>query len=571
MGMIKRLTIQNYRSIKEQIEIDFPNNIPLVLIGENNSGKSNVVRALDLLLGEIWPGNYELSDHEYHARDKENIPVEIRVNVEGVIHAFRGGNTQNVCEFVWCYPYAEDKSPFNMVFNDGNSNQYVSRETREQCLCIVVGADRRLSYQLGYSSKYTFMSKLMRKFHERLTAEPERVARLKDYFETVKAIFNEVDSFSTFTAELNKKVLDLSDNLDYGLETDFSAYDPSNFFHSLRVFPYEGETALNFEELGTGQEQILALSFAYAYAKAFHSETNSLILVIEEPEAHLHPLAQRWLSQKINDMCINGVQIVITTHSPAFVNLKNLEGLVYLSKLEGITKVKQINASGLADYCIRHGGPATKINKDNILNFYSAAATEEILSGFFARKIVLVEGASEALALPVYFSRSGLDVTKNGIAIVPVHGKGNLSKWWRLFTAYGIPTYIIFDNDSKNDDDGKRRKDILRTLNISEDAFDGLLSADSIKIETKYAIFGKDFETTLELRFGEEYSKLEKEASQYGFSKEQSKPLIARFIAERVSYNKDDDRWQPIRKLTEKIRTLSVAEDTTSDEVLFPE
>jgi putative ATP-dependent endonuclease of OLD family len=569
--MIKHLTVQNYRSIKEKIEIDFPDNAPLVLIGENNSGKSNVVRSLELLLGETWPGTYELSDYEYYAREKGNIPVEIQVDVEGVTHTYKSGGSRSVCKFVWCYPGDEERNTFKIAFGAGNDFGYASKETREQCLCIVVGADRRLSYQLGYSTKYTFMSKLMQKFHDRLTADQDRVDRLKECFEAVKAVFGEVDAFSAFTAELNNKVLDLSGNLNYGLATDLSAYDPSRYFHSLRVFPYEGNDALSFEELGTGQEQILALSFAYAYAKAFHGESGGLLLVIEEPEAHLHPLAQRWLSQKINDMCIDGVQIMITTHSPVFIDLMNLNGIVFLSKPEGATKVKQINASKLADYCIRHGGPATKINKDNILNFYSAAATEEILSGFFARKIVLVEGASESLALPIYFSRSGLDVAKNGIAIVPVHGKGNLSKWWRLFTAYGIPTYVIFDNDSNNDSDGKRRRDILRTLNISENDFDNILSVDSLKVEAKYAVFGKDFETTLASCFGEEYSSLEKEASQYGFSKEQSKPLIARFIAERISHNEGDDRWQPIMGLAEKIRTLSVIEDTTSDEVLFPE
>ncbi len=59
----------------------------------------------------------------------------------------------------------------------------------------------------------------------------------------------------------------------------------------------------------------MALVFAHAYARAFYG---GIILVIEEPEAHLHPLAQEWLARKIHQMAADGLQIVITTHSPHF-------------------------------------------------------------------------------------------------------------------------------------------------------------------------------------------------------------------------------------------------------------
>ena len=45
------------------------------------------------------------------------------------------------------------------------------------------------------------------------------------------------------------------------------------------------------DELGTGQSQVLALAFAYAYAMAY-GQSEGTVLVIDEPEANLHPLAQ---------------------------------------------------------------------------------------------------------------------------------------------------------------------------------------------------------------------------------------------------------------------------------------
>ncbi len=81
--------------------------------------------------------------------------------------------------------------------------------------------------------------------------------------------------------------------------------------------------------------------------------------------------------------------------------------------------------------------------------FYANNSTSHILSGFFANIIVLVEGLTEELALPIYFEKLGFDPTEFGVEIIGVGGKGSLAKWWRFFTLYQIPTFICFDNDYK--------------------------------------------------------------------------------------------------------------------------
>src|SRR5690606_3443818 len=215
------------------------------------------------------------------------------------------------------------------------------------------------------------------------------------------------------------------------------------------------------DEMGTGEQQILALSFAYAYARAFHG---GIVLALEEPEAHLHPLAQAWLAKKLFEMCEGGLQIVITTHSPHFINLLHLEGLVLLRKVGGATRAVQLTRDDLVHHCIALGSHPERTTADRILSFYQDNATPPVLEGFFARTVVLVEGPSEELALPVYFSRLGFDTAGNGVAVINVGGKGNLAKWRRLFTAYGIPVYVVFDNDGSEDGEATRRIDALRAI-----------------------------------------------------------------------------------------------------------
>jgi len=117
-------------------------------------------------------------------------------------------------------------------------------------------------------------------------------------------------------------------------------------------------------------------------------------------------------------------------------------------------------------HCVAKGAAEDKIETENVLPFYLANATREILEGFFAKAVVLVEGPTESLALPIYLERTGLDTAKEGVAVIPVHGKGNLAKWYRLFTAYEIPCYVVFDNDGDTDDKKQvKRRDALLALN----------------------------------------------------------------------------------------------------------
>jgi putative ATP-dependent endonuclease of OLD family len=70
MATLVSVAIDNYRSIQGPLRVDFPENQPVVLLGENNTGKSNIVKAVNLLLGGFWPGSHDPEDHEFYHRDR---------------------------------------------------------------------------------------------------------------------------------------------------------------------------------------------------------------------------------------------------------------------------------------------------------------------------------------------------------------------------------------------------------------------------------------------------------------------------------------------------------------------
>lgn len=555
---ISYMEIENYRSIKEKIRIDFPENTPVILVGENNAGKSNIIRALDLILGETWPSKHHPEDHEFWGRVSKDKAITIQIGLDGVTKNSTP-QSQAVTSILWHF-YNREMDPEYRAFIQGGGEIGVNELIRDQVTVISVGANRNLPYQLSYSSKNTFLSKLSKKFHESLVKEDDRKKRLGEAFAELMEIFNEVGEFSEFQNQLKQDFQEMVSGMTHQLDIDFSAYDPRNYFHSLKVMPKEGSETRTFEELGTGEEQLLAFSFAHSYAKTFHG---GVILVIEEPEAHLHPLAQQWLAKRIRKMAEDGVQVIITTHNPYFVDVMDLPGLAIITKTDDATKVRQLSAEQLAKYCVTRNAPPNLTNRDTVLPFYSSSSTYEILTGLFAKKIILVEGQTEQLALPIYFSKVGLETQKEGISIISVMGKGNLAKWWRFFTAYSIPTYIIFDNDSKDsDEDGTRRTDALKTIGVPDEKIAESIAVDDWIVDDNFTVFGKDFEKTFQSYF-QDYKDIEKESEEFlGKKSRSSKPLFARFIAQKITRldDKENDKagWGKLESLKKKVLDLKL-------------
>src|SRR5690606_32733997 len=68
----------------------------------------------------------------------------------------------------------------------------------------------------------------------------------------------------------------------------------------------------------------------------------------------------------------------------------------------------------------------------------------------FGKKIILVEGQSESLCLPYLFNLLNYDFIAKGVSIVRCGDKNDIDRFYRLYTEFGIPTYIIFDGDNQH-------------------------------------------------------------------------------------------------------------------------
>lgn len=163
-------------------------------------------------------------------------------------------------------------------------------------------------------------------------------------------------------------------------------------------------------------------------------------LLIEEPEAHLHPHKQNTFFNYLNCLQDFGSQIFITSHSPTITAKSKLDNLIILQK----------TANNIASFTIKKSELNPK-NKAYLRKFLDVTKSQL----FFANGVILVEGISEALLIPVFAKliNPTFDVDKNGIEIVNINGVA-FESFAKLFNS-NIATKRLHSRCSIISDDDK--------------------------------------------------------------------------------------------------------------------
>jgi putative ATP-dependent endonuclease of OLD family len=169
--------------------------------------------------------------------------------------------------------------------------------------------------------------------------------------------------------------------------------------------------ALEMDENGLGYNNLLYMAVllaAIADAPADEEPTLRLLLV-EEPEAHLHPQLQDLLMRFLESEAVGPTQVVVTTHSPSFASSARVERLTVLARPSATAR------------------PEARLPRDFGLDHKQLAYLRRFLdvtkaSLFFARAVILVEGVAEQLLLPVIAERIDRPLAPNGVTVINIGG-----------------------------------------------------------------------------------------------------------------------------------------------------
>ena len=426
----------NYRSITTAHRIAFSN--VTVLIGKNNEGKSNLLRALEaamLLLQrhatfETRKVRRTLLGEQDPYIWKRDFPIQLQS---------RRVSTQTILKLEFLL---DDNECLEFKQEIGTSlNGSLPLE-------IKVGKDQEPTIRLVKSGKGT----------KALTSKSAAIARFiagRIYFNYIPAIRTDSATIDLISSMLSRELRALENDGRYlqALETIAALQQPildelaervqgplKEFLPSIKSVKLEiselsrryslrqnvnvvvdDGTPTSLEHKGDGVKSLAALGLL----KSKNAQPGASILAIEEPESHLHPAAIHQVNDIIQSIAETS-QVIITTHNPLFVDRINIKSNIIVTE-------------GAAT-------PARSIA--SIRDLLGIKASDNLTHANYA---LVVEGVEDAIALksllPALSEKIGRALKNNSLIIEPIGGAGNLSYKLSLLKNSLCATHTLLDND----------------------------------------------------------------------------------------------------------------------------
>lgn len=443
--MIKTIHIKNFRSIKE-ILLE-PNSLCAIL-GANSVGKTNVLKAIDLVLGEGWATKAKVARELFNDTNK---PIEIRIDFSTSIEYDYYGTKYNIHYITLLMEmYPEFKCEVRLKSNDITKEFFVNEDFKRKCHFIYIPSNRDLSGQLRVTN-WTLLGKLMKEVYQNyVNFYSGNEENLRETFKEIMSpprqfLEDDFDSdsltFKKFSDSFVKNCSNNSLGLSSGMKPELNIYNLNWFYKTLQITLTEehSDKIFDSEEVGSGMQNLILISIFQTYAELMGG---TVIFGIEEPEIYLYPQAQRALYKSFQEISKTS-QIFYTSHNPNFIDASRAYEIEMLYKT---ADDGTINTQKNTNYI---NAIEAEKHRFKIFTHFNTERNEI----FFAKKVVLVEGDSDKI---FYQTLAELywdyDLDKKGVSIISCGGKGGVSYFTGLCVAMGIVNYFsIWDEDEPMD------------------------------------------------------------------------------------------------------------------------
>lgn len=206
-----------------------------------------------------------------------------------------------------------------------------------------------------------------------------------------------------------------------------------------------GNLKVYFEKVGSGGEYPVTVEASglvnlISILAAIY-ETSLSYLFIDEPEVSLHPQLQAYLMREIRNACAKtGKTVVISTHSVDMIDLQTPDDFCRLVFFAEEKMPKQLAEN-------------EEVLKNKKLREFILRMNQTYKAGFFAKRILLLEGVSDMLVCKGLAAKLNLNIDTSGTQIIPVDGKGQFPIVAKLFSSIGKDVSILTDLDGFTDDE----------------------------------------------------------------------------------------------------------------------
>lgn len=420
---ITKIRIRGFKKFKE-LDIHFKNHLS-VLVGENEIGKSTVLKAIDIALNQsnfLYADNSahkfintDLAEDFYKNKTKQYLPkidIELFLDLDGSIKSldFDGlhyNDSQEIrtgIKFVYEFDpefdsevdlkeFAENRIiPTEYYRATWNTFQGKSYKRQLSPIKMIYLDNSTIKHDIfGGYARQIYDAKIEKSIQRKLSSN------FKKNLSEFQGIHN-----TELVIEGNKKI---------GLDSS-----KTDILKLLDIY----ESDISIQDMGKGRENIVRTEMA------LNNNIFDLVL-IDEPESHLSYTRTRKLIETIKN--ITQGQIVIASHSSLIVNKLNLKNTIILSDNKSY--------------------PLYELS-EKTTNYFEKIDNLDILRFILAEKVILVEGAAEYIIMPKLFQIiENIEMDSAGVDVISM-GSISFERYKELSDILCKKVAVITDNDKKD-------------------------------------------------------------------------------------------------------------------------
>ena len=354
---LKRVAIKNYKNLKD-VEINFPDSNIVAFIGNNGSGKSNILEniahtfcvAKDMAnrndIDYMFDYTYQIDSNEYRIEDNGNRFLYYKNNDRDIKNIENG-----LPKVIFTY-YAGETGRLNSYseYFQKSYDDYLKSKRDDNIDLKFVTSFSLKDFSIAFFANYVFQTSILDKIKGLLgfsSVEEHRILMQfkKPYWSSADGSGENVWGARGFNKFFFDKLLEEDEEYGVGpfiefdsgedyiklavghsdlfrnlaetpleLYTKIKAMLDSGFLETIRIFVRKDGEMFPIELFSEGEKQLANLLMLMDLTKEFKA-----IFLLDEFDAYLHPNWQRIFVKMISEIDIRG-QVLLTTHSPATVS-----------------------------------------------------------------------------------------------------------------------------------------------------------------------------------------------------------------------------------------------------------
>jgi len=407
---LRVLEIDGFKCFSDGFSIELHDGLN-VLVGENGAGKTGVISAIRQLFNDSESGKRNINERDFYRGFEPGAAAAETIRIEATFSDL--DEDEHIAFLDWCGQEPEAKLTFtatnresrgryrHVIWGGHQRIKPVDVETLDLIHCIYLPPLRDAEVKLR-EGRQSRLARLLKALCRKELDECRKAGTAHPLEQRVGEFNKELAESDDYAIkQANQRIGDslkeaLGMNLSQGTLIQFSEVNFSKIVEGLRLLYYpdireaDATQFRSLEENSLGYNNLLYIASILAeltleVEEDRGEETCMRLLLIEEPEAHLHPQLQIRLLRHLHTVAAEqGIQVIVTTHSTVISSAVSVEDIIHLSR-----KVQPIavplRQCGLTQPSRRFIDRWLDVTKSNLL---------------FSKGVILVEGIAEAIVVP---------------------------------------------------------------------------------------------------------------------------------------------------------------------------